>query len=185
VTKVCADQQLPARQIAGLLGALVDKSILKRQLTGSSARYWLLDTLCQYGRHGLRERGEEATTQERHFEWICALGKTAGAWDASQAEMFHRMYRERDNLWAALDFCLQHPSEVEAGAELAQDLQVYWACRGPVGDVRRLLDSLIDVTPPDSLPRAPAVGRGRSGPRKTMPRPPPPSTWRASASHCC
>jgi predicted ATPase/DNA-binding CsgD family transcriptional regulator len=154
VIQVCCDQRLSPERIAGLLGALVEKSILKRQLTGSSARYWLLDTLRQYGRHGLRERGEEATIQERHFEWICALGKMAGAWDASQAEMFHRMYRERDNLWAALDFCLQHPSEVEAGAELAQDLQVYWACRGPVGDVRRLLDSLIDVMPPDSLPRA-------------------------------
>jgi predicted ATPase len=154
VIEVCADQQLPPEQIAILLGALVEKSILKRRLTGSSARYWLLDTLRHYGRQRLRERGEEATTQERHFGWICALGKMAGAWDARQAEMFHWMHRERHNLWAALDFCLQYPSEVEAGAELAQDLQVYWACRGPVGDVRRVLESLVDLTPQNSLPRA-------------------------------
>jgi DNA-binding CsgD family transcriptional regulator len=93
-------------------------------------------------------------TQKRHFDCICALGKLAGAWDSRQAETFTRMSCERDNLWAALDFCLRHPSAVTAAAELAQDLHVYWACRGPVSDVRRVLASLIDVTPPDSLPRA-------------------------------
>ena len=94
-------------------------------------RYWLLETLRQYGRERLRELGEESTTQKRHFDWICALGKLAGAWDSRQAEMFQRMYLERDNLWSALDFCLRHPSEVEAGAELAQHLNAFWTCRGP------------------------------------------------------
>jgi predicted ATPase/DNA-binding CsgD family transcriptional regulator len=154
VTQVCADQQLPADQIAGLLGALVDKSVLKRQLSGSSARYWLLDTVRQYGRQRLRELGEQAATEQRHFAWICSLAKLAGAWDGTQAEIFHRMHRERDNLWAALDFCQRNPGEAAAGAALAQDLFVYWACRGPVSDVRRILAALIEVTPPDSLPRA-------------------------------
>jgi predicted ATPase/DNA-binding CsgD family transcriptional regulator len=154
VTQVCADQQLPAAQMAVLLGALVDKSILKRQLAGSSARYWLLDTLRQYGRQRLRELGEQAAMQKRHFEWICALGKLAGAWDARQAESFKRMSGEQDNLWAALDFCLRDPGQLAAAAELAQDLSVYWICRGPFSDVRRILAALIDATPEDSLPRA-------------------------------
>jgi DNA-binding CsgD family transcriptional regulator len=139
----------------GLLGALVEKSILKRQLTDKSPpRYWLLETLRQYGRQRLRELGEQTVTQKRHLDWICALAKAVGAWDARQAEMFHRMYLERDNLWAALDFCLRQPGEVAAGAELAQDLLAYWSARGPVSDVRRVLASLIEVTPEDSLPRA-------------------------------
>jgi DNA-binding CsgD family transcriptional regulator len=154
VTEVCADERLPADQIAVLLGALVDKSILKRQLAGSSARYWLLDTLRQYGRERLRELGEEAAMQRRHFEWVCVLAKAVGAWDGRQAEMFKRMSDEHDNLWAALDFCLRQPGEAAAGAELAQNLAVYWVCRGPVSDVRRVLASLIEVTPEESLPRA-------------------------------
>ena len=151
---VCADGRLPADTIAGLLGALVEKSILKRQLTGSSARYWLLDTIRQYGRQRLRELGEETTVQKRHLAWICALAKIAGAWDARQAEAFRQVDRERDNLWAAVECCLRHPSETAAAAELAQDLSVYWTCRGPLGDVRRILASLTDMTPPESLPRA-------------------------------
>jgi predicted ATPase len=46
-TEVCSDGRLPAGQMTSLLGALVDKSVLKRQLRGSSARYWLLDTIRQ------------------------------------------------------------------------------------------------------------------------------------------
>lgn len=95
---------------------------MKRQLIGSSARYWLLDTIRQYGRQRLRELGEETAVQQRRLQWICALGKLAAAWDASQAEMFRQVHREQDNLWAALEFCQGHPSEVAAAAELAQDL---------------------------------------------------------------
>jgi non-specific serine/threonine protein kinase len=151
---VCCDMRLPKDQIVDLLGALVEKSVVKRQLRGSGARYWLLDTIRQYGQQRLRELGEETATQKRHLQWICALGKRAGIWDASQADVFHRIHREQGNLWAALDFCRGHPEEVAAAAELAQDLFVYWTCRGPFSDVRRVVSSLIEVTPPDSLPRA-------------------------------
>jgi non-specific serine/threonine protein kinase len=154
VIQVCCDQRLSPERIAGLLGALVEKCVIKRQLAGSSARYWLLETIRQYGRQRLREFGEETAAQKRHLQWICALGKQAGAWDASQAEMFRRMHREQDNLWAALEFCREHPSEVPAAAELARDLYVYWTCRGPFSDVRRMVSSLIEVTAQDSLPRA-------------------------------
>jgi len=98
VTEVCSDERLPPRQIPGLLGALVDKSILQRQLAGSSARYWLLDTLRHYGQVRLRERGEETATQKRHLDWICALAKIAGAWDARQVAACNRLDLERDNL---------------------------------------------------------------------------------------
>jgi predicted ATPase len=114
VAEVCADQRLPAEQIAGLLGALVDKSILKRQLAGSSARYWLLDTLRHYGRQRLRELGEQPAAQKRHFQWICALAKLAGGWDGRQAESFKRMSVEQDNLWAALEWNTARTSRVKS-----------------------------------------------------------------------
>ena len=154
VTQVCADQRLPPEQIPILLGALMDKSILKRQLTDSSARFWLLDTLRQYGRQQLRELAEQATMQKRHFEWVCALAKLAGAWDARQAESFKRMSGEQDNLWAALEYCARQPGEIEAAAELAQDLVAYWSARGPYGDVRRMLSSLAELAPENSVSRA-------------------------------
>ena len=154
-TQVCSDPRIPAERIASLLGTLVDKSILKRQLKGAAPpRYWLLETMRQYGLTQLREVGEQAVMQKRHFDWICELARQVGAWDGRQPETFARMSGERDNLWAALDYCSRQPGELPAAAEAAQHLMAFWACRGPFGDVRRMLTSLAELAPDDSLPRA-------------------------------
>jgi non-specific serine/threonine protein kinase len=153
-TEVCSDPRLPAGQIAGLLGALVDKSIVKRQLAGSSARYGLLDTLRHYGWQRLRERGEQRATQKRHLDWICALARSASAPDDRLAEVFARLSDERDNIWAALEFCSREPGEIATGARTARHLMTFWACRGPFGDVRRMLTSLAGAAPQRAAARA-------------------------------
>jgi len=153
-TEVCSDPRLPPRQIPAVLGALVDKSIVKRQLAGSGARYWLLDTLRQYGRELLRERGEDTTIQRRHLDWICALATSIGTWDDRQPESFARMSAERDNVWAALEFCSREPGEVAAAARAAWNMMTFWACRGPFSDVRRVLTTLAETAPQRSLAHA-------------------------------
>jgi predicted ATPase/DNA-binding CsgD family transcriptional regulator len=154
-TEVCADARIPAERIPGLLGALVDKSILKRQLKGADPpRYWLLETMRQYGLDRLNQAGETDTTAKRHFDWICGLALLAGAWDDRQPETFTRVANERYNLWAAMDFCSRQPDQLAAAAEAAQHLMAFWACRGPFGDVRRRLTALAELAPEDSLPRA-------------------------------
>jgi predicted ATPase/DNA-binding CsgD family transcriptional regulator len=154
-TDVCADPRIPAGRIRGLLGTLVDKSILKRQLKGiDPPRYWLLETMRQYGQDRLAEAGETAATQKRHFDWICGLARLAGAWDGRQPETFTRMSSERVNLWAALDFCAREPGELAAAAEAAQHLMTFWVSRGPFGAVRQRLTWMAELAPEDSLPRA-------------------------------
>jgi predicted ATPase/DNA-binding CsgD family transcriptional regulator len=151
---VCADPRIPAGRIAGLLGSLVDKSILKRQLTGiGPPRYWLLETMRQYGRERLHEIGELGMTQQRHLDWIRALGEVIGAWDSRQVASFNRMQREQDNLWAALDYSSEQPDGVVTASELAQLLLPYWVSRGPFGDVRRVLVSLAQLAPENSVAR--------------------------------
>jgi predicted ATPase/DNA-binding CsgD family transcriptional regulator len=153
--EVCSDERVPSDRVVELLGALVDKSIVKRDLrSGNAPRYWLLDTVRQYGRQRLREIHEEKRTQERHVEWIGRLARSIGAFDNRQVELFKRMDLERDNLWAALEFCLRDPGEIPQAAQWAQHLLAYWTCRGPFGDLRRVLTSLADQAPEDSPPRA-------------------------------
>src|SRR5215470_11673318 len=155
VSQVCSGTGVPAGRMVDLLGALVEKSILNRELRhGRAPRYWLLETLRQYGQQRLREIGEQTTTQRRHLTWICALSRSAGAWNDRQAESFTRMSDERDNLWAALKFCSREPAEVAAGAQAAWHMMTFWACRGPFSDVRRVLTSLADAAPRRSLARA-------------------------------
>jgi ATP/maltotriose-dependent transcriptional regulator MalT len=102
----------------------------------------------------LREIHEENSTRERHLEWIAGLARSIGAFDSRQVEVFKRMYLERDNLWAALEFCLREPGGASRGAELAEHLLIYWTCRGPFGDVRRVMTSLAERAPEDSAARA-------------------------------
>jgi non-specific serine/threonine protein kinase len=138
-----------------LLGALVEKSIVRRELrSGNAPRYWLLDTIRTYGRHRLRDIREELDTQHRHLAWVAGLARSIGAFDAHQVDLFRRMDVERDNLWAALQFCLCEPAAAPVGAELARHLVPYWTCRGPFGDLRRVLTSLAERAPDDSGPRA-------------------------------
>ena len=152
---VCSGTGVPAGRIVDLLGALVEKSILTRELRhGRVPRYWLLETLRQYGLQRLRELGEQTTTQQRHLAWICALAGSADAWDDRQAEWFTRMSDERANLWAALDFCAREPAELATGARTAWRMMTFWACRGPFTDVRRVLTALAETAPPRSLARA-------------------------------
>jgi non-specific serine/threonine protein kinase len=153
-TQVCGDPRLPPGQIAGLLGALVDKSVLKRQLRdGVPPRYWLLETMRQYGRERRRELDQGAVSLQRHFDWMCALAMQAGAWDDRQVESFRRISEEQDNVWAALDSCARQPGEVAPAAEAAEHLMAYWASRGPFGDVRRVLTGLADLAPENSIAR--------------------------------
>ena len=153
--EVCADEQVQADRIVELLGALVEKSIVKRDVSsGNAPRYWLLDTIRQFGRQRLRGIHEESRTQERHLDWIAGLARSIGAFDSRQVELFRRMYLERDNLWAALEFCLSAPGSAPRGGELAEHLLAYWTCRGPFGDVRRVMTSLAERAPKDSAARA-------------------------------
>jgi len=155
VSQVCSGTGVPAWRVVDMLGALVEKSILTRELRhGRVPRYCLLETLRQYAQQRLRERGEQTTTQHRHLAWICALAGSTGAWDDRQAESFARMSDERDNLWAALNFCAREPAEVAAGARAAWHMMTFWACRGPFSDVRRVLTALAETAPQRSLARA-------------------------------
>ena len=105
--EVCADERRPAGADRRTLGSLVEKSIVRRELkSGNEPRYSFLETIRQYGRERLRDLGEEDSHPgTRHLAWMAGLARSVGAFDDRQAELFERMDLERDNLWAALEFC--------------------------------------------------------------------------------
>jgi non-specific serine/threonine protein kinase len=123
------------------------------RLTGSNARYWLLDTLRQFGRQRLREMGEETSTQEQHLQWVAGLARPLAAFDEHQPELFRRLDTDRDNLWAALDFCMQQPAHADTAGQMALHLIIYWGSRGSVGDVRRVMTAIMEAAPENSQAR--------------------------------
>ena len=144
---VCADDRIPEKTIADLVGSLVEKSVVKRRDGVRGPRFRLLEPLRQFGRERLHDDGMEHRLRSRHRDWVASLAAVAGAGDSRQAEAFRRVKDERANVWAAIGFCLEDPPEAESGIAICTDLWVYWFAQGPIGEVRRVFDQLLQQVP--------------------------------------
>ncbi|WP_329094676.1 hypothetical protein [Streptomyces sp. NBC_01439] len=80
----------------------------------------MLETLRQYGRERLGERGEVEGVRRRHRDRYRSQVLLAEAewFTGRQTEWFARLRQERANLRTALDFCLSHTGEARAGLEM-------------------------------------------------------------------
>ncbi len=152
VEQVCAEGAPPESGAVQLIAALTEKSMVIRESTTNVARYRLLETMRQFGRERLRQRGEEAQLRDRHSDWVRQLASAAARPDAGQAAAFDKVQLELGNVWSALDYLLKG-SNPEVGLELMYDLALYWVARGPLTDARRVTMSFLEATNGDSLER--------------------------------
>ena len=160
---VATSPDVPAGEVIGHLGALVDKSLVQFDDTGAGpGRYRLLETVRQYAAGQLDALGPSAAEAARiaHRDYYLALSETAApqliAHD--QAEWLDRLDAELGNLRAAIAFSQAQP-DPEPGLRLAACLRVYWVARGHaaegVGALRALLDA--PAAQQATLPRARAL----------------------------
>lgn len=75
---VCADAHLPSVRVAGLLGELVDKSMVTVEHRDDLARYRLLDTLRTFGAGRLQEVGETTALRRTHARYHVELARRLG-----------------------------------------------------------------------------------------------------------
>ena len=152
-SSVCSGAALPPDRIGENLASLVEKSIIQRDSDRQPARYSMLETVRQYGRQRLRELGEEVERQRGHRDWVLELAVAVGAFDHRQVGAFDRIQLELDNVWSALDFCRRQAEDAAVGIEICRQLYPYWWSRGPLGDVRRVLEAFYLLTAENSVPR--------------------------------
>ncbi|WP_306318192.1 MULTISPECIES: NB-ARC domain-containing protein [unclassified Streptomyces] len=164
---VLTDERLPAGQVPELLAALVEKSILGWQPSGSGERYRMLDTIREYGAHWLRGLGEEHELRVRHRECCQALADRAdAAWmGPEQLDWYERLVAEHANLRAALEFCLAE-GDGPAALKLSGSLYFFWTACGFAKEGRHYLARalLLDraVTPDPALGPAPGPHRAKA-----------------------
>ncbi|MGW8973861.1 ATP-binding protein [Streptomyces platensis] len=121
---VCAGEELAREQVLGVISELLDKSVLTMEIQPGLGRYRMLETIREYGRDLLRLGGEEAVVQRRHRDHYREFAARAEAdWFSARQETWStRLYLERANIRAALEFCLNTPHEVDAGLVLATSM---------------------------------------------------------------
>ena len=107
--EVCVDERLSGPDVEDLVHALVDKSLVNATRRGDAElRFTQLQTLAQYGREKLAERGEAAAvrdTMAAHYARLCA-GSAAAFIGDEQRAWLTTVAQEQDNLRAALEWAV-------------------------------------------------------------------------------
>jgi predicted ATPase/DNA-binding CsgD family transcriptional regulator len=160
---VAADQQVPTAEVVGLLGTLVDKSLVQfGDARAGPGRYRLLETVRQYAAGQLDALGPAVADAVRiaHRDFYLALAEAAAPQlrAADQTEWLDRLDAELDNLRAAIAVSLTQP-DPEPGLRLAASLRVYWRVRGHAAEGADVLRALLDAPAARraTLPRARAL----------------------------
>src|SRR5215469_6995418 len=160
---VAAGPDVPAGQVPGYLGALVDKSLVQFDHTGAGpGRYRLLETVRQYAARQLDAQGPAAAQAARvtHRDYYLALAEAAGPYlvAADQADWLDRLDAELGNLRAAVAFSLTQ-ADPEPGLRLAAPLREFWQARGHAAEGADALRALLDAPTAQeaTLPRARAL----------------------------
>ncbi len=153
VEAVCPDQGLD------LLSALVDKSLVVMETTGSEARYRLLETLRQYARDKLVAAGEESDLRRRHAHFFTGLVSarerdTFGG--AGDPDWSAQLANEEPNLRAAIDWA-EAAGDHTTALRLCSALHWHWYARGHFRDGWQRLDVAlrhVDLVPPHEAGKA-------------------------------
>ncbi len=129
------------RSVMEVLEDLVDKSMLQQQdRENGEMRFWLLQTLREYGLERLSEAGELAATKEAHstyfLSWVERIAPMLLG--AEQAEWLDRLDREYENVRVALEWMVDGTG-IEMGREeqalrLCVSLMGFWEIRGYIGE---------------------------------------------------
>ena len=160
---VAVGEDVPAGEVLGYLGALVDKSLVQFDRTATGpGRYRLLETVRQYAAERLDAQGSAVADAARiaHRGYYLALAEAAATQlrGADQAEWLDRLDAELGNLRAAIAFSLTQP-DPEPGLRLAASLRVFWRARGHAAEGAGALRALLDgpAAQQATLPRARAL----------------------------
>ncbi|MFC4906054.1 BTAD domain-containing putative transcriptional regulator [Actinomadura gamaensis] len=133
---VCAGGGVHPEEVLGLVGRLVDRSLVVMAEGPDGPRYRLLESVAAYALERLDEAEERAGTRDRHLRHYLELAETAepGLRGADQRSWLTRLDADAANLRAALD----EASRPEA-ARLAAALTWWWLLRGRFHEARGVL----------------------------------------------
>jgi non-specific serine/threonine protein kinase len=150
---VCADRDLPGRDVLDLLAALVGKSLVIVDARPDGNRYRFLETLRQYAFTKLRETDEDKEFCRRQRDWCIALVEEANPhlyrWE--QVDWLDRLDREHGNLQAALAW--SH-ADLDGGLSLGRLVKAlgwFWYLRGHLNVGRPWLEQAVNKIEPESV----------------------------------
>ena len=127
---VCSGNGLEAREVADILGSLVDKSLAQSDPVGNGFRYRLLETIRHYCADRLSNLGhsEQTSTHLAHALCFLALAEEAAPHltGAERALWFDRIALELGNFRAAIAHFASDPASVNQALRIWKALDPFW-----------------------------------------------------------
>ncbi|MFD4902700.1 BTAD domain-containing putative transcriptional regulator [Streptomyces sp. NPDC058411] len=167
---VCAARPQDARDVAGVLGSLVDKSlVVAAPATDGRMRYRLLETVGEYAAERLGEAGERDTVERQHLVFYRELARTTDPElrGPGQLAALGLLQREYENVRTALRHAVAARDEQEALC-MVLSLAWYWQMRDLRSDALQWAEAASALGPdPFAGPARPApslVERCTDGP---------------------
>ena len=129
----------------GLLGRLVDASLVVADDRGPAMRYRLLETVRRYAAAFLAAPDDRDPVRVRHADWFLALAEEAEPelTGPRQADWFATLEAEHDNLRTALAHLATGP-DAERRLRLTVALFRFWYDRGHLAEGRGWLERALD-----------------------------------------
>ena len=137
--EICGTDPLMPEDVLDLLTSLVDKSLVMVEESDGPSRYRTLETIRDYARERLVQRGELVPTATRHCEHFLTMAKAAreGIRGPEQAEWTRRLEAELDNLRAAIVLALEGSVDAVLSVKFEVALMIFWMLRGYSTEGRR------------------------------------------------
>jgi len=157
--RVCAGEGIDQTDVLNLLTRLVEKSLVLFDEQEGHARYWLLETVRQFGQDELAKAGEVDPLRHRHRDFFLEIAERAEPElrGATQDTWLTQLEREHDNMRAALEWSRMEEGGAAAGLRLAGALHNFWHLRGYWTEGLRWSEGALarsDEAPVAHLPKA-------------------------------
>jgi len=138
--------------------SLLNQSLLRQMGAEDEPRFTMLETLREYGREKLAERGEVVGLARQHALAYLRLAEAAEPElrGAEQASWLTRLEAEHDNLRAAFAY-LSEQGEHELSLKMAASLWRFWYLRGYISEGNHWLHSALLGNDTPTLVRAQAL----------------------------
>jgi predicted ATPase/class 3 adenylate cyclase len=145
---VCGFGDIEMFDVAELLGALVDKSLVMAEPAGGALRYRLLETIRQFAAERLAEVGEDEAdvVAAAHCQHYLSVAEAASPHlrGSGQGSWFARLDADQVNLRRAARYASSAPGGTEQVLRLAVALDRYWAGRSQGGEALALLTPVLE-----------------------------------------
>ena len=144
---VCGRGRIEVLEVAGLLGSLVDKSLVVAEPAGPAVRYRLLETIRQFAAEQLAETGQEtAAMQAAHCAYFLSVAEGAAPYltGPDQGSWLVRLDAEQANLRRAAEHAASRPDGTAQVLRLGVALRRYWRARHGSAEVVALLQPILD-----------------------------------------